>query len=109
MRLRVMGSLYSLTLSTLLALVVWGVVALAGGKSVSPDPLDDNDATGVIVQELALPSLPSPRALPRERVERISTESPSRALCQTLHFSTSRGVPAETGKDLLAYLENCRI
>ena len=109
MPLRLRGRLYSLTLSTLLALVVWGVVALAGGKSVSPDPSDDNDApVAVFAGELAVPSLPSPRALPPERVERVSTESPSRAHCPTLHFFTSFGVPAVTGRDLLAYLENSR-
>ncbi len=108
MRLTVMRRLASLTLSTLLTLIIWGVVALAGGKSVSPDPLDDNEATAVIVQELGLPSLPSPRALLREKVEGVSTESPSRAHCPTLQLSTSCGVPAETGKDLLTFLENHR-
>lgn len=109
MRPRVTGRLYFLTLSTFLALVVWGVVVLAGAKSVSPDPLDDNDApAGVFALETALPSLPSPRALPRERVGRVSAESPSRAHFPTLHFSTSCGVPAERGRDLLTYLENHR-
>ena len=108
MRLRVMRGLYSLTLSTLLALVVCGVVALAGSRSASPDPFDDNDATAVIVQELALPSLPFPRALPGEKVEGVSTASTSRAQWPTVDFSTSAGFPAETGKDLLAFLENHR-
>lgn len=108
MRFKVMGRLHSLTLCTLRALVIWGVVALAGAESVMWDPLDNDAPEAVIVQELALPSLPSPRALPRERVERVSAEFPSRSLCPTLHFATSCGVPAETGKDLLAYLEVSR-
>jgi hypothetical protein len=106
MRFRVADRLYSFSLAALLALVVWGVVGLAGIKSISWDSLDDDDApVGVVVQELGLPSLPSPRALPEGRVERVSAESPSRSHCPTLHFSTSCGVPAETGKDLLTYLQ----
>ena len=103
-----MGRLYSLTLSTLLALVVWGVVVLAGAESVKCDPSDNDAPERVIVQELALPSFPSPRALPRERVERVSTESPSRSHCPVVHFSASCSVQAETGKDLLTYLEISR-
>jgi hypothetical protein len=105
MRFKVKGRLYSLTLSTLLALVVWGVVALACIESLTCDPLDNDAPEGVIVRELALPSLPSPRA---DRVERVSAEPPSRSDCPTLHFSTSCGVRAETGKDLLTYLEISR-
>jgi len=108
MRFKVKGRLYSLTLATLLALVVWGVVALACIESLTWDPLDNDAPEGVIVRELALPSLPSPRALPRDRVERVSAEPPSGSDCPTLHFSTSYGVPAETGKDLLTYLEISR-
>ena len=108
MRFKAMGRLYSLALSTLLMFVVWGVVALAGAESVTWDPLDNDAPEGVIVRELALPSLPSPRALPRERVERVSAEPLSRSQCPTVHFSSSCSVPAETGKDLLAYLEISR-
>ncbi len=93
----------SLTVSTLLALIILGVVAMVGGESVSPDPFDDHEATAAIVQELALRSLPSPRALPRDRVEGVSAESPSRSHRPILQFSASRGVPAETGKALLTY------
>ena len=103
MRFKVMGRLYSL--STLLALVVWGVVALAGAESVTWDLLDNNAPEGVIVRELALPSLSCPCTLPRERVERVSTEFPCRPHCPTLQFSASCGVPAETGKKLLTHLE----
>ena len=109
MRLRGPGRPYLLILSSLLALVVWGVVVLVCSDSLSCDHLDDNDApVEVMVQELALPSLPSPRALPREIVERVSAESPSHSHCPTLHSSSSCGVPAETGRDLLTYLENHR-
>jgi hypothetical protein len=108
MRFKVMGRVYSLMFSTLLALVVWGVVALAGAESVTWDPLDNDASEGVMVRELALPSLPSPRALPQERVERVSAEPPSPSHLPTLRFSTSCGVPAETGKDLLAYVEISR-
>ena len=104
MRFKAIGRLYSLTLSTLLALVVWGVVALAGAESVTWDPPDNDAPEGVIVQELALPSLPSPGALPRERVERVSAEPLCRSHCSTVHVSTSCGVPAKTGKDLLTHL-----
>jgi hypothetical protein len=108
MPFRVMGRLYSLSLSTLLTLVAWGVFALAGAESVTWDPLDNDAPGGVIVRELALPSLPFPRALPRERVERVSTEFPSRSHCPPLQFCTSCGVPAETGTDLLTFLEISR-
>ncbi len=111
MRFKVMGRLYSLRFSTLLTLVVWGVVALAGTEPVTWDPLDNDAPEGVTVLEMALPSLPSlpsPLVLPQERVERVSAKSPSRSYCPTLHLSTSCGVPAETGKDLLAYLEISR-
>ena len=106
---KVMGRFYSLTLSTFLALIAWGIVALAGAESITWDPSDNDAPEGVIVQDLALPSLPSPRVLPPERVERVSTESPSHSHCSTLHLSTSCGVQAETGKDLLTYLEISRI
>ena len=108
MRARVMSRLCSLSFSTLLALVVWGVIVMAGAESVTWDSLENDALDGLIVQELALPSLPSPRALARERVERVSAEFPSRSHCPTLHFSTSCGVPAETAKDLLTYLEVSR-
>jgi len=103
-----MKRLTSLMLSTLLPLIVWGVLALAGAESGTWDPSDNDAPEGVIVQELALPSLPSPRALPQDRVERISLEPPFRSHCPSLHSSISCGVPAETGKDLLAYLEISR-
>src|SRR6516162_11923079 len=99
MRFKAIGRLYSLTLSTLLTLVVWGVVALAGAESVTWDPSDNDAPERMIVQELALPSLPSPGALPRERVERVSAEPLCRSHCSTVHVSTSCGVPAKTGKD----------
>ena len=105
MRFKVMGRLHSLTLSALLTLVVWGVVAAAGAESVTWDPLDNDAPEGLIVQEFTLPSLPSPRALPQERVERVSAEPPFRSSCPTLHLSTSCGVAAKTGKDLLTYFE----
>ena len=108
MRFKVMRKFATLTASTLLTLVVWGVVALAGAESVTWDPLDNDASEGVMVRELALPSLPSPRALPQERVERVSAEPPSPSHLPTLRFSTSCGVPAETGKDLLAYVEISR-
>jgi len=103
-RFKVMRKFATLTAFTLLALVVWGVVALAGAESVTWDPSDNDAPEGMIVQELALPSLPSPGALPRERVERVSAEPLCRSHCSTVHVSTSCGVPAKTGKDLLTHL-----
>ncbi len=108
MSVKATRGLYFLAFSSLLGLVVWGAVAVAGAESVTWDPLDNDAPDGVIVQELALPSLPSPRALPQDRVERISVEPPFRSHCASLHFATPCGVPAETAKDLLAYLEISR-
>lgn len=103
-----MRKLYSLTLSRFVALIVWGVVGLVGAEAVAWDPLDDDTPDGVIIRELALPSLPAPRALPRERVELISTESAPHFAWAALHFSASFGLPAEIGKHLLRFLETCR-
>jgi hypothetical protein len=108
MSVKVRRRVYFVVFSSLLGLVVWGVVAVAGAESLSCDPLDDDSPENVFVLDLALPSLPPSRALPRERVERVSPEPPFRLNCPSLHFSISCGVPAETGKDLLTYLEISR-
>ena len=108
MSVKATRGLYFLAFSSLLGLVVWGAVAVAGAESLTWDPLDNDAPENVLVLELALPSLPSPRALPRERVGRISAEPPPRSPCPILHFAASSGVPAETAKDLLAYLEISR-
>jgi hypothetical protein len=88
-------------------LVVWGVVALAGAESVTWDPLDNDSPEAVIVQDLALPSLPPHLALPREKMDRLSAESPPSQYA-TSHISNWCGVPAESGRDLLTYLEISR-
>src|SRR5438874_12176733 len=105
MSVKVTRGLYFLTFSSLLGLVVGGVVTLAGAESLTGDPLDNDAPENVLVLELVLPSLPPARALPRERVGTIAAEPPSRSPCPILHFAASSGIPAETAKDLLAYLE----
>jgi hypothetical protein len=82
-----------------------GGVALLGAESPSWDLSNDDAQQNVIDLGLAPSSLPAPRALPDERVERIPKGSASQAVRRIPYFASSSGIPAEHGKDLLTFLE----
>ena len=98
----------SLIFSSLFALLVVASVILAGVESSTWDSSNDEAQEDLINLELAVSSLPTPRTLPQERVERSSGESTfSAAVRPASYFTSSCGVPAEHGKDLLAFIEVC--
>ncbi|MBZ5516435.1 MAG: hypothetical protein LAN62_16610 [Acidobacteriia bacterium] len=100
--------LLSLILASLFALVVVAGLILARAESSTWDSSDDEAQEDLINLELAVSSLPTPRTLPQERVEIISGElAPNAAVRPASYFASSCGVPAEHGKDLLAFIEVC--
>ena len=104
MSIQVMRRFHLLAISSLLGLLVWGGVAVTGAESCTWDPFDDA-AANLVVRKLTLPLLPTPRAVPWERIERIPPESVARPRRATSCRVTSLGFSAECGSELLAFLQ----
>jgi hypothetical protein len=72
------------------------------------DASDEYAQESVINLSLAVPSLAAPRGLPQQRTEIVPAAVLSRRALPTLHYATSRGVPVESARHLLAFLQTCR-
>jgi hypothetical protein len=108
MSIKVLRRHHLVTMSPLLGLLVWGGVAVTGAESRTWDPFDDT-AANIVVRTLALPSLPTPRVIPREKTERIPPESLARPWRETSCPFTSLGFPAECGTKLLTFVQTRQI
>ncbi len=91
----------------LLALLVWGWLAIPGAGSLVGGSQDES-LEEVAVQKLAPAGLPAPRAHSQEATNWVLGHVPSSSRCPSTRQATSNGFPSQSGRGLLILLRSCR-
>ena len=97
-----------LIFASLLALLASASVGWAAVGSPGWDPAGEHIQENAVYLQWTLPCLATRRAVSQQGLERIPAERLPRRVCPAWHPTASRGVPAEGGRDLLAFLQTCR-